>query len=125
MRHPAKRFHEHFCLGTLCHRESLANCCTIGDGTTDDTVAINNAIADGGRCGKGCDSSTITPALVYFPAGTYLVTKPVVAMYYSQLVGDPLNMPTIKGAPSFQGIGIIDSDPYEPDGRSVFQAFPI
>ncbi|KAG0124681.1 pectate lyase superfamily protein-domain-containing protein [Tuber indicum] len=91
-----------------------------GDGTTDDTVAINNAIADGGRCGKGCDSSTITPALVYFPAGTYLVTKPVVAMYYSQLVGDPLNMPTIKGAPSFQGIGIIDSDPYEPDGSNWY-----
>ncbi|PWW76933.1 Glycoside Hydrolase Family 55 protein [Tuber magnatum] len=91
-----------------------------GDGIADDTIAINNAIADGGRCGKGCDSSTIAPALVYFPAGTYLVSKPVVAMYYSQLVGDPLNMPTIKGAPSFQGIGIIDSDPYEPGGSNWY-----
>ncbi|CUS11856.1 unnamed protein product [Tuber aestivum] len=91
-----------------------------GDGTTDDTVAINNAIADGGRCGRGCDSSTIAPALIYFPVGTYLVSNPVIAMYYSQLVGDPLNMPTIKGSPSFQGIGIIDSDPYEPDGSNWY-----
>lgn len=35
-----------------------------GDGKTDDTAAINKAISDGKRCGKGCDSSTITPAIV-------------------------------------------------------------
>lgn len=40
-----------------------------GDGSTDDTDAINQAISDGNRCGKGCDSTTVTPALVYFPAG--------------------------------------------------------
>jgi glucan 1,3-beta-glucosidase len=41
-----------------------------GDGTTDDTAAINAAIADGSRCGEGtCDSSTLTPALVFFPSG--------------------------------------------------------
>src|ERR1700722_11934123 len=36
----------------------------VGDGSTDDTDAINNAISTGGRCGQGCDSSTTTPALV-------------------------------------------------------------
>lgn len=41
----------------------------VGDGTTDDTEAINLAISDGNRCGKGCDSTTVTPALVYIPAG--------------------------------------------------------
>lgn len=35
-----------------------------GDGSTDDTAAINAAITSGSRCGQGCDSSTTTPALV-------------------------------------------------------------
>lgn len=35
-----------------------------GDGSTDDTAAINAAITTGNRCGQGCDSTTITPALV-------------------------------------------------------------
>ncbi|KAL7270162.1 hypothetical protein RUND412_007140 [Rhizina undulata] len=91
-----------------------------GDGSTDDTVAINAAIQDGGRCGNGCDSSTIVPALVYFPAGTYVVSSPIVAMYYSQLVGDPLNLPVIKGSASFSGMALIDSDPYNTDGSNWY-----
>lgn len=37
-----------------------------GDGTTDDTDAINNAISDQGRCGPDgkCRSTTTTPAVV-------------------------------------------------------------
>jgi glucan 1,3-beta-glucosidase len=93
---------------------------TLGDGVTDDTDAINAAIREGNRCGRGCDSSTITPALIYFPSGTYLVSRPIVAMYYSQLVGDINNRPTIKGSASFQGIGILDSDPYESDGSNWY-----
>lgn len=38
-----------------------------GDGVTDDTNAINLAISYGDRCGKQADSTTTTPALVYFP----------------------------------------------------------
>jgi hypothetical protein len=49
-----------------------------GDGITDDTDAINVAINSGNRCGQGCDSSTVVPALVFFPAGTYLVSRPIV-----------------------------------------------
>lgn len=49
-----------------------------GDGTTDDTEAINKAVSDGDRCGEGCDSSTTTPAIVYFPAGTYAVSAPLI-----------------------------------------------
>jgi glucan 1,3-beta-glucosidase len=87
---------------------------------TDDTAAINKAIQDGNRCGKGCDSSTVTPALVYFPAGTYIVSQPIVAMYYSQLVGDPTNRPHIKGSATFSGIALIDSDPYNSDGTNWY-----
>lgn len=47
-----------------------------GDGTTDDTAAINAAIADGARCGDGtCQSSTLTPALVFFPSGFVFLDK--------------------------------------------------
>jgi glucan 1,3-beta-glucosidase len=88
----------------------------LGDGLTDDTVAINNAISSGSRCGHGCDSSTITPALVYFPPGTYLVSAPIIQYYYTQLVGDAIQLPVLKAAPSFQGIAVIDSDPYGPGG---------
>lgn len=88
-----------------------------GDGTTDDTAAINSAITDGNRCGLGCDSSTVTPALVYFPPGTYLVSAPLIQYYYTQFVGDAVTIPTIKAAASFKGIAVIDSDPYGANGN--------
>ncbi|TMW66274.1 hypothetical protein Poli38472_004039 [Pythium oligandrum] len=83
-----------------------------GDGVTDDTEAINAAISSGDRCALGCDSSTTTPALVYFPSGTYIVSKPIIAYYFSQLVGDATNKPVLKAAANFQGMAVVDSDPY-------------
>ncbi|KAK4920202.1 hypothetical protein LTR66_016746, partial [Elasticomyces elasticus] len=55
-------------------------------GQTDATACITKAIQDpGDRCGGGdassgsyCQSSTITPALVYFPPGIYKVTSELV-----------------------------------------------
>ncbi|KAE8311298.1 pectate lyase superfamily protein-domain-containing protein [Aspergillus transmontanensis] len=91
-----------------------------GDGSTDDTAAINQAISSGNRCGKGCDSSTVTPALVYFPPGTYVVSKPIVQYYYTQIVGDALNLPVIKAAAGFAGMAVIDADPYEDDGSNWY-----
>ncbi|KAF9038899.1 beta-1,3-glucanase [Hymenopellis radicata] len=87
-----------------------------GDGVTDDTAAINAAISSGRRCGPGCPSSTTTPALVYFPAGTYLVSSPLIALYYTQLIGDAKHLPTLLAAPRFTGIAVIDADPYIPGG---------
>lgn len=91
-----------------------------GDGNTDDTAAINSAISDGNRCGQGCDSSTVTPALIYFPPGTYLVSKPLIQYYYTQFVGDAVTIPTIKAAASFTGIAVIDSDPYDNKGTNWY-----
>nr|POE99422.1 glucan 1,3-beta-glucosidase [Quercus suber] len=90
---------------------------TDSDTVTDDTAAINAAIADGNRCTPGsCASSTTTPAVVYFPAGTYLITSSIVDYYYTQLIGNPNCLPTIKAAGNFatkQGyLGMIDGDPY-------------
>lgn len=85
-----------------------------GDGSTDDTEAINKAVADGDRCGEGCDSSTTTPAIVYFPAGTYAVSKPIIQYYYTQFVGDINNLPTLKATANFEGMAVVDADPYIP-----------
>ncbi|KAF9259881.1 exo-beta-1,3-glucanase [Marasmius fiardii PR-910] len=88
-----------------------------GDGVTDDTVAINNAISSGNRCGGGnCASSTLTPALIYFPTGTYLVSAPITPYYYTQLVGDARSPPTLLASASFTGMAVIDADPYIPGG---------
>ncbi|OIW25393.1 pectin lyase-like protein [Coniochaeta ligniaria NRRL 30616] len=87
-----------------------------GDGVTDDTAAINKAITDGKRCGADCLSDTTTPALVYFPNGTYLVSSTIVGLYQTQLVGDPNNRATIRASAKFVGkdgtTGIISSDVY-------------
>ncbi|KAK2747757.1 hypothetical protein FQN57_001787 [Myotisia sp. PD_48] len=91
-----------------------------GDGTTDDTEAINRAISTGNRCGKGCDSSTVTPALVYIPPGTYVVSAPIIQYYYTQIVGDIFNLPVIKASPQFKGISVIDADPYNNDGSNWY-----
>jgi hypothetical protein len=91
-----------------------------GNGVTDDTAAINAAISDGGRCGAGCDSSTVTPAIVYFPPGTYLVSSPLLTYYYTQLVGDAVSVPTLLAAPTFAGMAVIDSDPYGAGGVNWF-----
>lgn len=68
----------------------------------------------------GCDSSTTTPAIIYFPAGTYLVSAPLVQYYYTQFIGDATNPPTIKASAGFQGIAVIDSDPYEDGGANWY-----
>src|SRR5271154_4018002 len=94
-----------------------------GDGITDDTAAINLAISDGGRCAPGsCPSSTTTPAIVYFPPGTYSVSSAIIDYYYTQLVGNPNCMPVIQAAPNFSGNVLIDADPYA-DGHNGNQPY--
>ncbi|KIJ06377.1 glycoside hydrolase family 55 protein [Paxillus involutus ATCC 200175] len=88
-----------------------------GDGVTDDTVAINTAMSSGDRCGGGsCESSTLTPAIVYFPQGTYLVSSAINTYYYTQIIGDAKNPPTLLASPGFNGFAVIDADPYIPNG---------
>jgi glucan 1,3-beta-glucosidase len=84
----------------------------LGDGVTDDTAAINAAISAGGRCGRDCPSTSTTPAVVYFPSGTYLLSSSILDFYLTQLIGNPSSPPTLKAMASFQGFGIIDADVY-------------
>ncbi|KKA30026.1 hypothetical protein TD95_001514 [Thielaviopsis punctulata] len=108
-----------------------------GDGVTDDTAAINGrssapfsapplplltltlpaAIAYGNNCGDNCLSSSIKGTFIYFPPGTYLISAPINAYYYSQLVGNPNDMAVIKTSPGFIGLGAIQSDVYMPNAN--------
>jgi glucan 1,3-beta-glucosidase len=106
--------------GYTVYRNVVTSYGAKGDGVTDDTAAINKAISDGNRCGQGCNSSTTSPAIVYFPAGTYLVSGSIQQYYYTQLIGDALNPPTIKVAATFQGGNVIDSDPALPQGGNWY-----
>ena len=96
----------------------------VGDGVTDDSAAINETMFYSGRCGQGCDSSTVKPAIVYFPPGTYRISKPIVMPYYTQVIGDVTDLPIIKGLSTFEGIALIDANPYipgvsNPDGSGI------
>ena len=58
----------------------------VGDGVTDDTAAIQRAMSAGNRCEPGfCQSSTTSPAIVYFPGGTYLISSAIIDYYYTQV----------------------------------------
>ncbi|KAL6706614.1 exo-1,3-beta-glucanase [Coniothyrium glycines] len=90
-----------------------------GDGVTDDSDAFNRAISDGNRCGPWvCDSSTDTPAVVYVPSGTYLINKPIIFYYMTQLIGNPKDLPVLKAASTLQALALIDASPYRnTDGK--------
>ncbi|KAF2671371.1 pectin lyase-like protein [Microthyrium microscopicum] len=91
-----------------------------GDGVTDDAPAINAAIRSGNRCAPGvCNSTTTTPALVYFPAGTYIIGSSIIDYYYTQLIGNANCLPTLKAAASFTGF-LIDGDQYQSSGNQGY-----
>lgn len=91
-----------------------------GDGKTDDTDAINRAIADGARCGAQADSCTTAPALVFIPPGTYCVSRPIVSFYNTHILGDATERPVLKALPHFEGIALIDENPYHTDGKNWY-----
>lgn len=82
---------------------------------SDDTAAINLAISSGGRCGPGsCESSTTNPAIVYFPTGTYRISSPIIDFYYTQIIGNPNNLPVLKATSNFTAFAVIDGSQYQP-----------
>ncbi|KAJ5954080.1 hypothetical protein N7501_008359 [Penicillium viridicatum] len=54
------------------------------------------------------------------PPGTYVVSKPIVQYYYTQIVGDAVELPIIKASAKFAGMAVIDSDPYEDNGDNWY-----
>lgn len=49
-----------------------------------------------------------------------MVSKPIIQYYYTQIVGDAVNLPVIKAAPNFAGMAVIDADPYENNGSNWY-----
>jgi hypothetical protein len=72
-----------------------------------------------GRCGASCGSTTTLGAVVYFPPGTYLISTPIIQYYYTQFVGNPYDVPIIRGTFNFTGIALFDTDFYIPGGNSA------
>ncbi len=97
-----------------------------GDGITDDTSAIQNAISNNGRCSAAleCQGSASEPGLVYFPQGTYLISATIQVDYYTHLVGDPsgIQLPTIKCSSGFHAGYVIDADPYNNHGSLTWDS---
>ncbi|KAJ5549500.1 Pectin lyase fold/virulence factor [Penicillium frequentans] len=94
-----------------------------GDGVTDDTAAINLAISSGGRYGPSSGrTSTTTPAIVYFPSGTYLISTSIIDYDFTQLIGNPNSIPVIKATAGFTGLGMIDGDQYQSSGNAGWTA---
>lgn len=54
----------------------------------------------------------MTPAVVYFPAGTYLISSSIFPAYFTQLIGDAAAPPTLRATANFAGFGLIDGNPY-------------
>jgi glucan 1,3-beta-glucosidase len=77
-----------------------------GDGVTDDTAAIINAIIAGNSAGSRTENlfgTTKQPAVVYLPSGTYLISSPLQLYVGTVFMGNPLSPPTIKASASFDG----------------------
>ncbi|KAF7901060.1 hypothetical protein EAF00_003281 [Botryotinia globosa] len=60
-----------------------------GNGIADDAAANNTAITYRSRYVEGiprvgCASATNSPAVVYFSAGTYLISSPIIPYYMTQ-----------------------------------------
>ncbi|KAI0912764.1 pectate lyase superfamily protein-domain-containing protein [Ustulina deusta] len=100
--------------------ESIAHKGTVAWGNDasykDSTQAIQRAIDDGKRCGAACNGSTTKNAIVYFPPGRYLVSSSINVYFGTQIIGDANNWPTIVGAPSFIGLGLLSTDVYIENG---------
>ena len=88
-----------------------------GDGVTDDTAAINSAIAASTPAGNN-GNYWGQAQIVYFPSGTYLISSPLVKndgatpTYGMVLIGESETTTTIRLAPGAPGF----SDPSNPQG---------
>jgi glucan 1,3-beta-glucosidase len=102
-----------------------------GDGVTDDTAAIQKAISTGSNCPPDgtCQSSSTTPALIYFPPGTYIISTPVLMHYGSSLIGNPNCPPVLKAKSTFPipdnpnySTYIVDGNAYGTTGNLAYGA---
>ncbi len=81
-----------------------------GNGVTDDTAAIQNAINSGNAAASRTQNSfgtTGQPAVIYLPSGTYMLSGPLQLYVGTVLMGNPLDPPILKATSNFGGNTII------------------
>lgn len=95
-----------------------------GDGSSDDSGALQNAIdfdgQDGDRSDSGENTLSTRPAEVFIPGGTYVISRALHLPLNTIVVGDPNNLPVIKAASSFSGSSLIDSTNHPGHGELEF-----
>ncbi|OTB04165.1 glycoside hydrolase family 55 protein [Hypoxylon sp. CI-4A] len=94
-----------------------------GDGITDDTEALQNAINAGNSHAQRNTSSLGTtgqPAVVYLPKGVYVLANPIQFFVGMILMGDPTDPPTIKAAANFSGDTVIYAKDPSQDATTNF-----
>ena len=92
-----------------------------GDGTGDQTAAIQNAINDdsqGGNRYKG--PLAAQPAHVFIPGGTYQLGSKLDLRKGTIIMGDPNNPPVLKAAPGFSAEVLIDGYDFASDPTTSF-----
>lgn len=75
-----------------------------GDGEADDTAAIQAALDFGNGTtyrNSSAWGTTGAPAVVYIPAGTYRITKPLHSYVDTVIMGDPIEKPVLQASPDF------------------------
>lgn len=95
-----------------------------GDGATDDLAAIQAAITLGNAQGtraSGLFGVTQQPAVVYFPAGTYVLNAPLQNFVDTVLMGDPTDRPVLKAGSSFDDATLLIGRDPNLAGLNAFQ----
>lgn len=84
-----------------------------GDGNTDDTQSLQDAINDDGKGGNRYQNEVSTrPAQIFVPGGTYKLTNQLDLRLNTILVGDPNDMPIFDASPNFKGDTVINGYDY-------------
>ena len=80
-----------------------------GDGTGDQTAAIQKALDDNGQGGSRSGGPlSAQPAHVFIPSGTYQLGSKLTLRKGTIVMGDPNNPPILKAAPGFGGAVLVD-----------------
>ena len=85
----------------------------VGDGRTDDTQRLQNAINDDGEPGSRLQNEVSTrPAEVFVPSGTYMLTKQLDLRLNTIVIGDPNKRPVFKASSNFHGDTVVNGYDY-------------
>ncbi len=101
---------------TLCVKDYGA----VGDGITDDTAAIQAAIADEwARISANPSAYAQSRNPIYFPAGNYLINAPIKLYPYITLIGDGADRTIIRLQAGFVGAVLRTADSLGQTGANI------